>query len=97
MSKVTVFVSVRSSISKQHVCNFIAMLRLFDQARVNSNPDLFEAVKHVTEHHARVLSRLEDSQTREELAKMIFREKLIDQGAFEFDRPTEKLVPCQSR
>ena len=63
-------------ISKQHVSNYIAMLRLFDQVRVNSNAELFEAVKHVTEHHARILSRVEDSQTREELAMLIFREKL---------------------
>ncbi len=63
-------------ISKQHVSNYIAMLRLFDQARVNSNSDLFEAVRNVTEHHARILSRVEDSQKREELAIMIFKEKL---------------------
>ena len=72
------------------------MLRLFDQARVNSNPDLFEAVRHVTEHHARVLSRLEDSQTREELAIMIFREKLSIQGALEFDRPARSWFPARA-
>ncbi len=62
-------------ISKQHVGSYIAMLRLFDNAEL-SNPELATALHRITEHHARVLSRVSDKKTRADLTIMATRQNL---------------------
>lgn len=50
--------------SKSHIYNFINMLNLFDKADLNANPSLHEHLLKITEHHARLLARIEDTKTR---------------------------------
>ncbi|MGI0079532.1 MAG: ParB/RepB/Spo0J family partition protein [Nitrososphaerales archaeon] len=63
-------------ISKQHVSNYMGMLRLFSPEVLSSNPELLEAIQQMSEHHARVLSRIDDLNTKIDLASMIARDKL---------------------
>jgi ParB/RepB/Spo0J family partition protein len=63
-------------ISKQHVGSYISMLRLFDNTELVANPYLAEALHQVSEHHARVLSRVNDKKTRSDLLLMVARDKL---------------------
>ena len=52
------------------------MLRMLDQSDLLSNPRLANSMLEITEHHARILSRLEDHKTRARLLFMIVNEKL---------------------
>lgn len=63
-------------LSKQHVGSYINMLRLFDNSDLTGNPDLSDALHTVSEHHARVLSRVNDKKTRADLLLMVARDKL---------------------
>jgi ParB family chromosome partitioning protein len=63
-------------ISKQHVGSYISMLRLFDNTELATNPDLADAFHNVSEHHARVLSQVNDKKTRSDLLLMVARDKL---------------------
>jgi ParB family transcriptional regulator, chromosome partitioning protein len=63
-------------LSKQHVSNHIAMLRLFDPKDLAANPELLEALQQMSEHHARVLSRVDDTNTKIDLACMIAKDRL---------------------
>src|SRR5487761_1764618 len=63
-------------ISKQHVSNYMGMLRLFGPEVLSSNPELFDAVQQMSEHHARVLSRIDDLNTKKDLAQMIAKDRL---------------------
>jgi len=63
-------------ISPQHVSNHIAMLRLFDSSVMACNPDLRVILNSISEHHARLLSRVADPSARVDLARMIVREHL---------------------
>lgn len=63
-------------ISKQHVGSYLAMLRLFDQSELVSSPELGEAVYQITEHHARILSRVNDKKTRADLTLMTVKQDL---------------------
>ncbi len=63
-------------ISKQHVSNYLAMLRLFDPAVLSSNPELLDSLRKISEHHARVLSRVNDLNTKMDLTRMIVKDNL---------------------
>lgn len=63
-------------VSRQVVSNHIAMLRLFDQDELTADPELARLLGQLTEHHARVLSRVHDRSSRRDLAKMVTREDL---------------------
>lgn len=63
-------------ISKQHVSNYLAMLRLFDPNVLSSNPELLDSLRTMSEHHARVLSRVNDLNTKMDLARMIVKDNL---------------------
>jgi ParB family chromosome partitioning protein len=63
-------------LSKQHVSNTLAMLRLFDESFLRENPDVYEALQKLTEHHARVLYRVRDQKTRGNTAKMVVTDNL---------------------
>lgn len=63
-------------ISKQHVSNYVSMLRLFSPPFLSSNPKLLAALQKVTEHHARILSRVDDENAKADLTFMIARDRL---------------------
>lgn len=63
-------------ISKQHVSNYLAMLRLFDPEVLSSNPELLDSLRKMSEHHARALSRIEDVSTKMDLSRMIVKDSL---------------------
>jgi ParB family chromosome partitioning protein len=63
-------------LSKQHVSNTLAMLRLFDENFLYQNPDVYEALQKLTEHHCRILSKVRDQRTRGNLAKVVVTDKL---------------------
>jgi ParB family chromosome partitioning protein len=63
-------------ISKQHVSNMVAMLRLFDSKTLSDNVDLIEVLQRISEHHARILLRIEDQDTRIKLARMVVEKNL---------------------
>ena len=63
-------------ISKQHVSNYVSMLRLFSPSFLSSNPKLQSALHKITEHHARILSRVDDENAKTDLVFMIVRDQL---------------------
>ncbi len=63
-------------ISKQHVSNYLAMLRLFDPEVLSSYPELLDSLRKMSEHHARALSRIEDVSTKMDLSRMIVKDSL---------------------
>ena len=63
-------------VSRQVVSNHIAMLRLFDQDELASDPELASSLGQLTEHHARVLLRVQDRSARRDLTKMVVRRGL---------------------
>jgi ParB/RepB/Spo0J family partition protein len=69
-------IGVIFGVSKQLVSNHLAMLRLFPPEDLESDAALKEALYQISEHHARVLLRVDDSGTRENLAKMVVNENL---------------------
>ena len=63
-------------ISKQHVSNYMGMLRLFSPEVLSSKPELLASIQQMSEHHARVLSRVDDLNTKSDLACMIAKDNL---------------------
>ena len=63
-------------ISKQHVSSYISMLRLFAPSDLAENPELRNALFQISEHHARVVSRVDDKETRANLLLMAVKNKL---------------------
>jgi ParB family chromosome partitioning protein len=61
--------------SKSHVCEYVSMLELFDEATLLKNSWLRGALQSISEHHARVLRKVEDTQTRISLLRLV-----IDEG-----------------
>jgi len=52
------------------------MLRLFDAETLSEQPELKECLVRISEHHARILSRVTETSNRASLAKMIVRDNL---------------------
>ena len=63
-------------LSKQHVCDYIAMLRLFDPAYLAENPNIKEFLGKITEHHARILARVGDTESRANMIQLTVAEGL---------------------
>lgn len=63
-------------ISKQHVSNYIAMLRLFSEEELCSSPGLRESLNCITEHHARLLSRIDSFESRKDLIDLVSRQRV---------------------
>ncbi|MGI0078109.1 MAG: ParB/RepB/Spo0J family partition protein [Nitrososphaerales archaeon] len=63
-------------ISRQHVSNYVSMLNLFSFDYLSSRPGLTESVHKLTEHHARILSRVNDNDARADLVIRTMKEKL---------------------
>lgn len=63
-------------LSKQHVSNCIALLRLFSKETLAARPEIREALFHITEHHGRVLSKVADPSTRESLLLLVVKQNL---------------------
>lgn len=64
------------NLSRQQVSSYIAMLRLFPPIELGSNIELSNAIHQLSEHHARILSRVQDRETREDLMLMVVRRHL---------------------
>lgn len=62
--------------SKSHVANYIRMLDLFQPKTLEENPDLIPALHQITEHHARVLLRIPDTNARISALRLVLRESL---------------------
>lgn len=58
-------------LSKQHVSNYISMLDLFDETALSRDPSLRLALRQITEHHARILSRIEDERARIDALRLV--------------------------
>ena len=65
-----------TGLSKQQVGGYLAMLRLFDAETLSEQPELKECLVRISEHHARILSRVTETSNRASLAKMIVRDNL---------------------
>jgi SnoaL-like domain/HTH domain found in ParB protein len=74
--------------SKQHVSNLIAMTRLFDEELVRQNPELKHALCTISEHHARLLARIEDPRGRENALRLVISESM---SVRDLQRTIEKL------
>lgn len=62
--------------SRQHVCNILAMLRLFEPAYILSHPDVLEELQSISEHHSRILARVQDPNERRNLLKIVISDNL---------------------
>jgi ParB/RepB/Spo0J family partition protein len=69
-------IGAQVGISRQTVSNYLAMLRLFEPEDIASDPSLLESMQFITEHHARILLRIQDRETRIGFAKLVVRERL---------------------
>jgi len=56
--------------TRQNVSNYVGMLDLFTDDEVVHHPELVQVLQDLSEHHARLLSGVEDRNSRIELAKM---------------------------
>jgi ParB family transcriptional regulator, chromosome partitioning protein len=64
------------NITRQTVCNYLAMLRLFESDEINSDGELISCLQTITEHHARVLSQITNQKAKLELIKLTVKEHL---------------------
>jgi len=56
--------------SRSHVCNIIAMLSLFDEIAIKNDPRIKSNLLKITEHHSRILSRINDLQMRTRMLEL---------------------------
>jgi ParB/RepB/Spo0J family partition protein len=56
-----------TGLSRQHISNYLGLLDLFDEKTLSDNRELKEAMFKITEHHSRILRRIEDQNTRMDL------------------------------
>lgn len=63
-------------ISRTHVSNFIRMTQLFDSERISADPTLRTCLQSLSEHHARVLSTIEESEARAAAVRITVSEQL---------------------
>jgi ParB family chromosome partitioning protein len=64
-------IGLELGLSKQHVNNYIKMLELFDETTLSRDSFLCTALHRITEHHARVLARVEDERARADALKLV--------------------------
>jgi ParB family chromosome partitioning protein len=63
-------------ISKSHVCNYLGMLNLFLPETLACDAEIRYSLQQLSEHHARILSRITDYDARIDLAKLTVKNKL---------------------
>jgi len=62
--------------SRQHVHNYVKMTQLFTEETLSKDPSLLEGLHKMTEHHARILLRIGDEETRVKTLKLVLAENL---------------------
>lgn len=62
--------------SRQHIHNYVRMTQLFSEETLSKDPSLLEGLHKMTEHHARILSRIGDEATRVKTLKLVLAENL---------------------
>jgi len=60
--------------SKQHVSNLIAMTKLFDEEELRKDPTLRDSLREISEHHARLLGRIDNGGGRANALRLIVSE-----------------------
>jgi len=60
--------------SKQHVSNLIAMTKLFDEEELRKDPTLRDSLREISEHHARLLGRIDNGDGRANALRLIVSE-----------------------
>lgn len=74
--------------SKQHVSNLIAMTRLFDEETLRQNQGLRDSLYMISEHHARLLARIEGERERASALRLVLSE---DMSVRDLQRTIQKL------
>jgi ParB family chromosome partitioning protein len=63
--------------SAAHVCNFVRMTEMFDDhENLMNDSTMFADLQQITEHHARILLRVDNSETRRRLLRLVVAEEL---------------------
>jgi len=60
--------------SKQHISNLIAMTKLFNEEDLQRDPTLRDSLREISEHHARLLSRIDNGEGRANALHLIVTE-----------------------
>ena len=68
------------------------MLHLLDNSDLAANPELADALHEVSEHHARVLSRVNDKKTRSRSLADGSKRQAFCEGSDEHDLSSSELV-----
>ena len=63
-------------LSKSQICGYVTMLKLFDDDYLCSHLDLKAVYFELSEHHARILSRVDDLETRKNLVLLVAKDHL---------------------
>jgi ParB/RepB/Spo0J family partition protein len=61
--------------SAAHICNFVRMTEMFDPD-VMTDPAVLSDLQRISEHHARILLRIENVETRRRLLRMVVTDDL---------------------
>jgi ParB family transcriptional regulator, chromosome partitioning protein len=63
--------------SPTHICNYVRMTQMFDDhENLMDDTTVISDLQQITEHHARILLRVDDSETRRRLLKLVVVEDL---------------------
>jgi len=63
--------------SASHICNYVRMTEMFDDHENLMNDSVvFADLQQITEHHARILLRIDNSETRRRLLRLVVTEDL---------------------
>jgi ParB family chromosome partitioning protein len=63
-------------LSKGHISNYLTMTRIVDDAQLSRDPELKTALYAISEHHARYLNRIEDSEMRAKTLRLVVSQNL---------------------
>lgn len=74
--------------SKQHVSNLVAMTRLFDEEELRRDPTIEGLLFAISEHHARLLARIEDRDGRAKALRLTVSEGM---SVRDLERAVQKL------
>ena len=74
--------------SKQHVSNLVAMTRLFDEEELRVDPSLGDLLLAISEHHARLLARIDDHEGRAKALRLTVSEGM---SVRDLERAVQKL------
>ena len=74
--------------SKQHVSNLVAMTRLFDEEELRQDPTLGDLLLSISEHHSRLLARIDDHDGRAKALRLTVSEGM---SVRDLERAVQKL------